>query len=144
MGLYRLADQDGIAVDCFDLHSREALSVMDADGCCYIAIDPFQLRSEGDEREKLAHELGHCETGSFYNQWAAADIRQRHENHADKWAIKKLVPQDELEKAVSDGYTEVWELAEHFGVTESFMRKAVCLYTQGNLDVDLYFPPVEQ
>ena len=37
---------------------------------------------------KLAHELGHCCTGSFYNQWATADCRRRHENVADKWAIQ--------------------------------------------------------
>lgn len=32
----------------------------------------------------------------------------------------------------------MWDLAEHFGVTEDFMRKVVCWYMYGNLDVDLY------
>ena len=48
VGLYSLAEQDGITVDCFDLHSRQALSIMDIDGSCHIAIDPFQLCSEAD------------------------------------------------------------------------------------------------
>lgn len=43
MGLYRLAEDNDIAVDCFELKKREALSVMDNDGACYIAIDPFNL-----------------------------------------------------------------------------------------------------
>lgn len=43
MGLYRLAEDNDIAVDCFELKKREALSVMDSDGTCYIAIDPFKL-----------------------------------------------------------------------------------------------------
>ena len=43
MGLYRLAEDNDIAVDCFELKKREALSVMDNDGACYIAIDPFKL-----------------------------------------------------------------------------------------------------
>ena len=42
MGLYRIADENNIAVDCFELKKREALSVMDNDGTCYIAIDPLK------------------------------------------------------------------------------------------------------
>ena len=40
---------------------------------------------------------------------------------------------------MADGYTEVWELAELFGVTEQFMRKAICLYVHGNVAEELYF-----
>lgn len=137
--LYRIAKEERIAVDCFHLSAREAFSYMDPEGDCFIAIDPLRLRSEQEEREKLAHELGHCVTGSFYNQWAACDIRQKHENRADKWAIQKLIPQEELDKAVEAGCTQVWELAEYFNVTEDFMKKAICLYTYGNLNTEMYF-----
>lgn len=37
------------------------------------------------------------------------------------------------------GVTQPWELAEHFGFTEAFMKKAVCFYTHGNLATELYF-----
>ena len=137
--LYRIAEEENIEVDCFDLKKREALSLMDNNGQCFIAIDPFQLRSVNDERLKLAHELGHCITGSFYNEYAAVDCRQRQENRADKWAIKKLIPLDSLDGAILAGYTQLWELAEHFGVSEQFMQKAVCYYTYGNLATELYF-----
>lgn len=139
LDLYQLAEQDGITVDCFDLGSREALSLMDTDGQCYIAVDPFKLDSAQDERLKLAHEMGHCVTGSFYNRYAALDIRQRHENQANKWAIQQLIPEDELDQAIADGYTDLYSLADHFGVSVDFMRLAVCWYTHGNLSVDLYF-----
>ena len=89
MGLYRIADENNIAVDCFALKKRAALSVMDSDGACFIAIDPLKLTSDMDEKMKLGHELGHSMTGSFYNRYATCDIRQKHENHADEWAIKK-------------------------------------------------------
>ena len=137
--LYQIAEEEGIAVDCFGLASREAMSYMDEDGDCFVAIDPIQLRGEKEEREKLAHELGHCETGSFYNRYAACDVRQKHENRADKWAIHKLIPREDLEQAVEAGYTEPWELAEYFNVTEDIMKKAVCLYTYGNLNTEMYF-----
>ena len=139
MGLYRIADENNIAVDCFELKKREALSVMDNDVARYIAIDPFKLTSTLDEKMKLGHELGHCMTGSFYNKYAACDIRRKHENHADKWAINEFVSEQELDDAIAVGHTEMWDLAEYFGVSEDFMRKTVCWYTYGNLSSDLYF-----
>lgn len=120
-------------------NDTESLSVQFPDGSCAIALNPYHLSSWEDETVKLAHEIGHCETGSFYNRYAPCDMRKKHENRADKWAIKRLIPADELDAAVADGCTDVWELAEHFGVTEDFMRKAVCWYTYGNLAAELYF-----
>lgn len=131
--LYNLAESERVDVAAFSLGKREALSTMDSDGQCYIAIDPHKISSTADEKTKLAHELGHCATGAFYNVYSPLGSRQRHENRADKWVIKKLIPEDELEEAVADGYTEIWELAEYFCVTEDFMRKAVSLYKFGNL-----------
>ena len=139
MELYRLAEQEDIPVDCFELRKRESLSLMDTDGSCYIAINPLFLDDSTDEKIKLAHELGHCETGSFYNPRAAIDIRQKHENRADKWAIQRLVPKEELDAAVEAGYTDVWTLADYFGVSVEFMRKAMCWYANGNLAAEQYF-----
>ena len=136
---YRVAQQENITVDRFPLRSREALSFMDDDGSCFIAIDPDKLTGEADERTKLSHELGHCVTGSFYNRYSRFDCRRRHENRADKWAVRYLVPVEDLDDAVATGCTELWELAEHFGVPEPFMKKAVCWYTYGNLAAELYF-----
>ena len=137
--IYRIADQENIAIDRFALFKRDALSIMDEDGTCYIAIDPSKLRSETDERSKLAHELGHCVTGAFYNKYSNYDCRQKHENTADKWAVLQLISVEELDQAVADGHTEIWDLAEHFGVTEDFIRKAVCYHVHGNLATELYF-----
>lgn len=136
--LYRFAEKMNITVDRFTLKKREALSFMDLDGTCYVAINPDKLRGELDEKMKLAHELGHCATGSFYNKYAACDVRRKHENRADKWAIKRFLSENDLDEAVADGYTDFWSLAEHFGVTEEFMRKAVCWYTYRNLAVEEY------
>ncbi|MBE6976248.1 MAG: ImmA/IrrE family metallo-endopeptidase [Ruminococcaceae bacterium] len=137
--IYHIAEQENITVDHFALFNREALSISDADGSCYIALDSDKLQNETDERSKLAHELGHCITGAFYNQYSNYDCRQKHENKADKWAIKQLIPLNELDEAVAAGHTEIWELAEHFGVTEDLARKAICYYVYGNLATKLYF-----
>ena len=136
---YRLAEQENITVDLFRLQSREALSLMDDRGGCYVALDPERLLGEADERTKLAHELGHCMTGAFYNRYSDYDCRQRHENKADKWAVCAVVTEDELDEAIAGGCETIWDLAERFGVTEALMKKAVCWYTYGNMAADLYF-----
>lgn len=137
--LYEMAAQQNIEVLRYPMKQTGSMSVMLEDGACYIGMDG-EIQDGGiQERVHLGHELGHCVTGSFYNIYAAADCRQRHENRADKWAVTHLIPVDDLDQAVAAGYTEIWELAEHFGVTEDFMRKAVCYYVHGNLAAELYF-----
>lgn len=124
--LYNIAECDNIKVDSFALGLCESLSISEA-GECFIAIDPFKIKSTADETVKLAHELGHCKTGAFYNQYALIDDRAKQERRATKWAIKKLVPEDELKDACRY-LTNRWELALHFGVTEDFMQQAIDYY----------------
>jgi hypothetical protein len=137
--LYVYAEEKGIDVDWVSMRKAESLSAELPDGSLCIAMDPWKMESIAKEVVALGHELGHCSTGAFYNRFSKRDIMQKHENRADKWAIKKLVPMEELDAAVAEGHTELWDLAEYFGVTEDFMRKAVCWYTHGNLATELYF-----
>ena len=136
--LYRIAAEENIEVLSFPLQETGSMSVMDG-GRCFIGMDETVLDAGPKERVHLSHELGHCLTGSFYNRYAAVDCRQRHENRANKWAIRKLISAGQLDDAVAEGCVTLWDLAEHFEVTEQFMKKAVCLYTYGNVAAELYF-----
>lgn len=137
--LYDYARQQNIEVIPYPMPENASMSLMTDSGDCYIGMDPAIQDGGIQERVHLGHEIGHCVTGSFYNRYAAIDCRQRHENRADKWAVRHLIPVDALDDAVAHGYTELWELADWFGVTEEFVRKAVCLYVHGNVAADLYF-----
>lgn len=136
--LYRQCERKNITVVEFPLPENASMS-LEADEKCYIGIDRKQLQNDADERTRLAHEIGHCITGSFYSRHTAVDSRQRHENRADKWAVRRLISESDLDTAVAEGHTELWDLAEHFGVTEDLIKKAVCLYTHGNIAAELYF-----
>ena len=120
------------------LNKINSLSVLLEDGSCVIGIDRSDM-TDAQEKTQLAHEIGHCETGSFYSRYVKVDSRQRHENRADKWAVRRLISADDLDNAVAEGHTELWDLADYFGVTEDFIKKAVCLYTHGNIAAELYF-----
>ena len=137
LDLYAYAERRNIDVDWVPMRRATSLSVPLGDGYA-IALDPWKLGTLAQETVCLAHELGHCETGSFYNRYAALDVRQQHENRADKWAIRHLVPEDDLDAAMADGCDTIPALADRFGVTEPFMRKAVCWYAHGNLAVEMY------
>ncbi len=136
--LYAKAARHGIPIYEYPLPHTGSLSFQDGEMCC-IGMDESVFDGGALERVHLGHELGHCMTGSFYNIYASRDLRQRQENRADKWAIRELITEDALDTAIASGCTELWSLAEHFGVTEQFARKAVCLYTHGNLATQLYF-----
>ena len=126
--LYSFADSRHIDIDWIMFKHAESLSAPVGDNCV-IAIDPSKLTSVCDEKTKLSHELGHCMTGSFYTPQDDFYIRQRFENRADHWAIKKLVPADELERAFKL-CRNYFELAEYFDVTEDFIRKACKYYAK--------------
>ena len=137
--LFKAAQDSNIPIMYLDIPENGSMCIQAESKRCYIGMDYAVLEDEASKRVHLAHELGHCITGSFYNRFATCDVRQKHENRADKWAIQTLIPRDALDNAVAGGCTDLWSLAEYFGVTEDLIRKAVCWYTYGNLNTDLYF-----
>lgn len=127
--LFRYAEQHKIDIDYFALNVLEALSVS-IDGSNAIALDPQKIRSTADEAYKLGHELGHCEYAGFYNAKSPLDLRGKREYQADVWAVKKLLPFEELQQAVRNGIQEKWELAEHFDLPEDFIAFALTYYLE--------------
>ena len=121
--LYRKAEELDIQVIQFPMASLQALSTPDN----IIGIDPDKLEDR-EELVCLAHEMGHCATGSFYTADAPMLARTRQEQRADRWAIRQLVPLEELKGLLRGGECRWDEAAEHFQVTEEFMRKAVAFY----------------
>lgn len=120
-------------------NEETAAATVECDGVFGIFVDASKLSTYAEEAVTVSHEAGHCMTGSTHKLNSPYDLIERHENRADRWAIEKLVPEDELVAATDFGYTEIWQLADYFNVTEDFMKKAVCYYTYGNLAADLYF-----
>jgi Zn-dependent peptidase ImmA (M78 family) len=121
--LYRKAEELDIRVIQFPMASLRAVSTPDN----FIGIDPDKLEDR-EELVCLAHEMGHCATGSFYTSDATMLDRTRQEQRADRWAIRQLVPLEELKNLLRSGVHRWDEAAEHFQVTEEFMRKAVAFY----------------
>ena len=131
--LFRFADTQQIEIIPYGDMQLEAMSLMDEDGSCYVAINPHRVTSAVDKKAKVAHELGHCATGAFYSVYAPQDLRARHENRADKWSIRKLIPREDLEAAINAGHVAPWDLADLFDVPEVLMCRAITWYKYGYL-----------
>ena len=137
--LYKIAEQEHIEVLTFPMKENGSMSVMADDGTCYVGMDKSVIDGSVQELVHLGHELGHCITGSFYNIYSPLDVRQKHENQADIWLIKQAIPKCDLMRAVADGITELWDLAELFCVPLPFMQKAICYYKYGHLNTKVCF-----
>lgn len=132
--LYEYAERNQIEVDYFLLRQIKSLSAVMPDGTCIIAVDPSQIRSETEETVILGHEIGHCETNSFYLPTADRHTVSSCERKATRWAIGKLLPMESLFEAFSKGYSEPWEIAEYVGLPVDFVQKAMWFYMNGSLD----------
>lgn len=129
-GLYQRAERSGISVDDFPLKKRAALAVVDPAGGCHIAIDRRKMGSNADEKYKLAHEMGHCETGALYSRSMPYETVERCEERARRWAIENCLPFDELKIAMAAGLSETWQLAEWYDLPEEFIHKALQYYSE--------------
>lgn len=126
--LDRIADKENITIMDTKCPECGSISHMTTNGNCYIGIDDSKKMTKEELNVHKAHEIGHCVEGAFYNKYAKYDIISKHEYRADRWAIKKFIPEDELIEAFENNILETWNLAEHFEVTEEFMIKALEFY----------------
>lgn len=122
-----LAKDHDIGVYDFPLKRCRALTVH-IDGKCDIALDLSKAVSEAERKSLLAHEMGHCETGAFYNEKNFLETSSRAEYRADAWAVRKLLPKRAFTHALKHGCDEVWKLSEHFGVETALVIFALKLY----------------
>lgn len=131
--LYILAEENNIPIDETCPDSVISMSVRLGDKKKIIGLSNDE-RSTYTKLERLAHEMGHCMTDSFYLGYSPFELRAKHEHRANAWAVNEIVPFPDLCEAVRNGYRELWELAEYFGVSSSFMEKAINIHERnGNV-----------
>ena len=93
-----------------------------------IFIDYDKIETSREEICVLSHELGHCYTGATHKLHSRFELLEKHEYSANKWAVHFLIPFDQLMCAVKKGYTQTYELAEYFNVTEDFITLTYDIY----------------
>lgn len=114
----------GVAVVDCRLRANKCLSL--ADGAL-VAVDPAQFETDQEEATALIHEEGHFNSGAFYVPFSPYQVKAQAEYRADKAAALKHIPPGELAAALRRGLC-VWEIAELFNVTPTFVLRAYTIY----------------
>lgn len=135
LNLYSDLNALGVKFYHWNMDGDKAVT-LEINGQYGVFMDFCNIETSAEELVVLAHEGGHICTGATHKVCSPFDLVEKHEHKANKWAIQKLIPEDELNSAVSEGCTNIFTLAEHFEVTEDFMKLAVCWYTYGDFDVN--------
>lgn len=126
--LYKYAKGKKIFVYFGQIGFSNAITVKEFDDSYYVALNSNNFGSEAEEQVILMHEFSHIATGTFYNNNHDILYRHKMENIATRWQIEYMIPKEKLEEAIHNGYTEIWDLADYFEVTEDFVKKAVEYY----------------
>lgn len=112
----------------WSIPGAKAATVQTQDGN-HIFMDHEKIENHAEEKRILAHELGHIQTGTMHSVSSPCDLVERHEERAERWTIKHLLPYDEMCYAIRNGCRTTWELAEYFEVPDELIHKAIDYYT---------------
>lgn len=126
--LYSDIDRQCIKLFIHDIGFTDA-ATLEFNGNYAIFFDYSWFKTIKDFYSTLAHEIGHCYTGCTHKASSPLDLISKHEYKANRWAVEKYLPFHELNAAMLNGYTETWQLAEYFNVTEDFVKWATDYYT---------------
>lgn len=126
LDLYEYAENNDIVIENLPLKQNKSLSVKILNRE-FIGIDNSIFSGSATERTHLAHELGHCATGAFYDLETPLQLRRKYEYKAQKWAVLRLIPKVELLHLLKKNVPK-WDISDYFNVTESLVDTAIKIY----------------
>lgn len=125
--LYAELEKDGITVIQYPFEKIKSVALEDER---VIGIDLVSIKTKTEEYTVLIHEKGHFDAGAFYTPENYFALAEQAEYRADRAAILKNIPLGELRRCFAGGTVDLWELAEHFSVTEAYIKQAVYFYKE--------------
>lgn len=137
--MYIIAQNEGILVQDFPLRiPLKGIYICENGKPPLIGLSTY-INTNIERRCIMAEELGHhfttagnCIPCEFYNYNDRVTI-SRMEYKALKWAAYYLMPEHDFLDALKSGLCEMWELAEHFEVTEEFVKFRLRLFGARNI-----------
>lgn len=121
--VYQRIQDKNIEVLHFGLPNIKSVSV-ETGGKYGIFINHKEIENSDEEFCVLAHEYGHCMTGSTHPPYSPVDIISKHEYKADRKAVLDFLPIDRIKSAIKDGCNTIYELSEYLDLPEQFVIKA--------------------
>ena len=107
-------------------------ATVEMEGSYGIFVDFDKIETLYDEFKCVAHEYGHCISGSTHKLMSKFDLIEKHEYRANKSAILELLPSDKIDEAINAGCKELWEISEYLDMPQDFVEKAINFYKHAN------------
>lgn len=125
--VYKKIDDKNIELFTRRMKSCDAATI-EANKAYGIIIDQTQLKGQNDEFMALAHEYGHCESGTTHKLYSDFQLIGQHENRANRTAVYEFLPVEKIKDAFKHKYFEYWEIAEYLDMPEPFIIMAIEIY----------------
>ncbi len=92
----------------------------------YIFIDKFA--AENDKLTFLAEEIGHYHTATENISELDTIEKLKQEHQGRNWAIKKLVPFDDIIESIIKGSNTLYQVADDLDLPVDFLNEAIAYY----------------
>ena len=123
--LFRLSEQRGhIYISPKETGGIPAMSACLPSGVCGWTVNGRGLKRK-EYRNRVGHEIGHCEKGAFYTRISAPTCRGKCEESARRWQYENQIGREDLERAVRSGRKTLWELSDYFDLPETLILGAI-------------------
>ena len=126
--LYDKIEKENIILMETDTISRKAVTIKDENTKDYGIFYENNCSDTNEEFCVLAHEYGHCKSGSTHKLYSKFQLIGQHENRANRAAIYEFLPVEKIKDAFKREYFEYWEIAEYLDLPESFIIMAIEIY----------------
>ena len=123
--LYDKIEKENIILMETDTISGKAVTIKDENTKDYGIFYENNFSDTNEEFCVLAHEYGHCKSGSTHKLYSKFQLIGQHENRANRAAIYEFLPVEKIKDAFKREYFEYWEIAEYLDLPESFIIMAI-------------------
>lgn len=121
---YDYCQQNNVDVIPFDGMPSEGATIRDGSDYA-IFLDFTKLPTLRQIRGVCMHEQGHTATGALHKVSSPFETVERAEYRANRWAAETYLTAENFREAFSQGFTELWELAEYFDLPEQDVKNAL-------------------
>jgi hypothetical protein len=126
--IYEKLDRDNIRIFPFGVDGIKAVTI-EVDDIYGIFLNKNEIESSDEEFCVLAHEYGHCKSGSTHKLYSPFDVICRHEYRADRKSISDFLPFEKIVTALENGCQTIYEVSNYLDMPEEFVSKAIRHYT---------------
>lgn len=121
--IYKKIDEENIIVMPCKVPDMKGIAIQ-AGGKQGIFLNYDEFENSDEEFCVVAHEYGHCVTGTFYGFDTDQTTKQKCEYKADRRAVSIFLPIEKFKEAIDYGCQMPYEFAEYLDLPEKFVIKA--------------------